>query len=87
MELEHPYNIWASVSLFGHRTVRGYVTLYQTYGEQPDVCWIKVDVPNKDGGKDSHFYSPNAVYMIEPEEESAIRDYLFPNINTDELPF
>jgi hypothetical protein len=53
---------WAILELMGHRRLAGKVTDAVIGGG----AFIRIDIPTKDNGKITQFYSPNSVYCISP---------------------
>lgn len=69
---EERFEQWAVVELFGHQKIAGRVSNAQIGG----ATFIRVDVPQiSDGAKGfTRFYSPSAVYGINPVAEHIAKE-------------
>lgn len=65
-----PFNEWALVELFGHQKIVGKVSEATMAGG----AFLRVDVPSFNGAPAfTRFYSPGAVYSINPVSEEIAR--------------
>jgi len=63
------FDAWCVLDLFGHQRTAGHVT-EQTIG---GCSFIRIDVPEKDGGYRTEYYGNGAVYSMRPVTEELAR--------------
>jgi len=59
------FDAWCVLDLFGHQRTAGHVT-EETIG---GCAFIRIDVPEKDGGYRTEYYGNGAVYSMRPVTE------------------
>lgn len=63
------FDSWAIVELMGHVKIAGHVTEAEVFGSKMG----RVDIPNKDGGFTTQFFSGGSVYRLTPTTEEIAR--------------
>lgn len=63
------FNEWAIVELMGHRRIAGRVTEQEIAGR----AFLRIDIPQEDGGEATEFYNPASLYGMTPCDEALAR--------------